>query len=182
MDLIVVTGYTGSGKSTLATALANKLGATITSFDWVMSALRAFPEVWMHVESPVEHQRSVGWELLSRVAEQQLARGTSAVLDLVARDEPIQRWNELAAQYSAGFYVIECSCSDAAVHLARNSGRTRNIPGWYELSEEDLIRSRSRYRPVTWGNKLLIDSMTPVERNLAEVINYLKKANGEAND
>jgi predicted kinase len=83
--LIVVSGWTGAGKSTIADALGCKLDATVVSFDWLMSGLRPFDDVWKAVELPVEHQRAVGWSLLSRVVEQQLRRGSSCVLDLVAR-------------------------------------------------------------------------------------------------
>ncbi len=78
--LVVVSGYTGSGKSTIAEAIAEAIGATTISFDWVMSALRTFPEVWAVVESPVERQRSVGWTLMARIAEQQLRPGRGRVV------------------------------------------------------------------------------------------------------
>lgn len=94
--LIVVTGWTGADKSTLADGLANQLGATVASFDWVMSGLRGIDDVWTVVETPLERQRRVGWNLLSRVAEQQLRRGSSCVLDLVSREAPRGEWAELA--------------------------------------------------------------------------------------
>jgi predicted kinase len=61
MDLVVVTGWTGAGKSTIANAIAASLDATAVSFDWVMSGLRVFPELWAGIELPVERQRSVGF-------------------------------------------------------------------------------------------------------------------------
>ncbi len=130
---MVVTGWTGSGKSTMAEILATEIDATVVSFDWVMSGLRAIPEVWERIELPVERQRRVGWNLMSRVAEQQLRRGSSCVLDLVARDEPRHEWRDLAARYGAAFGVVECFCSDETVHRSRVKCRKRNIPGWYEL-------------------------------------------------
>jgi predicted kinase len=95
MDLIVVTGWTGAGKSTVASALAASIGATVVSFDLVMSGLRVFPELWADIEVPVEHQRAVGWSIMSRVIEQQLSRDASTVADLVARDEVIDQCREL---------------------------------------------------------------------------------------
>src|SRR5690606_22423324 len=44
--LIVVTGWTGAGKSTMADLLATEIGATVASFDWLMSALRSHDDVW----------------------------------------------------------------------------------------------------------------------------------------
>ena len=170
MDLVVVTGYTGSGKSTIATAVADAIDATVASFDWLMSALRSVPEVWAVAELPVERQRSVGWLLLGRVAEQQLRRGASCVLDLVARPEPIGSWRALADRYGARFTVVECYCSDAELHLARVSGRSRGIPGWYELTPDDVVRSRQRYEPLPVDDKVLIDAVESVEDNLGRVL------------
>lgn len=44
------------------------------------------------VEEPVELQCSVGWDLLSRIVEQQLRGGRSCIVDLVAREQPRQEW------------------------------------------------------------------------------------------
>ena len=103
---VVVSGWPGAGKSTIADAVAAATGATVVSFDWIMSGLRVFPDVWQRVESPVQRQREVGWALMSRVAEQQLRRGASVVFDLVARDSVVDQWSQLAAQTGADFIVI----------------------------------------------------------------------------
>src|SRR5262245_46917078 len=108
--LVVVTGWPGTGKSTMAELVAADLGATVASFDWVMSGLRAVPEVWAQVELPVERQRRVGWNLLLRVAEQQLARGGSCVVDLVAREQARVECDALAERYGARGAVLECTC------------------------------------------------------------------------
>jgi predicted kinase len=173
MDLVVVSGWTGAGKSTIADALATELPATVASFDWLMSGLRSFPEVWATVEEPVEHQREVGWSLLSRVAEQQLRRGASVVLDLVARDVIVAKWAALAARYGARFCVIECFCTDAAIHRSRIEGRSRDIPGWYELAWEAVERGRRLYPPLS-VDKLVLDSMNPLANNLAEAFAYVR--------
>jgi len=170
--LVLVTGSTSAGKSTIADALAAELGATVASFDWLMSGLRVFPDVWAGVELPVERQRAIGWSLLSRVAEQQLRRGSSVVLDLVAREEPRREWEHLAAEYGADFRVIECVCSDPVVLRARVEGRDRSIPGWYELSWADVERSRANYQPLA-APKVVIDAVAPVDENLARVREHL---------
>ncbi len=111
-----------------------------------MSGLRLFSSVWETVETPVEQQRQVGWALLSRVAEQQMRRGGSVVVDLVAREQIVNEWSELADQYSARFSVVECICSDAELHRSRVEGRERAIPGWYELTWDQVERGRNLYR------------------------------------
>jgi predicted kinase len=173
-ELVLVGGPTGSGKSTIAEAVAADLGATIASFDWVMSGLRAFPEVWAALEYPVERQRAIGWSLLGRVAEQQLRGNRSAVLDLVAREEPREQWAQLAARYHAGFHVIECICSDAEVLRQRVDGRMRGIPDWYELEWENVMRSRTNYTALA-EPKLVIDAVAPFADNLDAVRSYLRR-------
>jgi predicted kinase len=53
--LVVVTGWTGAGKSTIADLIAGEAGATVASFDWVMSGLRAIPAVWTAVDGVGEN-------------------------------------------------------------------------------------------------------------------------------
>jgi predicted kinase len=171
--LVVVTGWTGAGKSTMAERIAADLGATVASFDWVMSGLRALPEVWAHVELPVERQRRVGWNLLLRIAEQQLSRGGSCVLDLVAREEPRVECQALADRYGARLAVVECTCVDVDLHRRRVEGRRRGIPGWYELTWEHVAAGRERYQPLA-APKLVVDAADPVEANVARVRAYLR--------
>jgi predicted kinase len=174
MDLVVVSGWTGAGKSTIADALAAELPATVASFDWLMSGLRVFSDVWATVEEPVEHQREVGWSLLSRVAEQQLRRGSSVVLDLVARDVIVAEWAVLAARFGARLSVIECFCTDADIHRSRIEGRSRDIPGWYELTWERVERGRNLY-PALSADKLVIDAINPLAHNVAEALAYVRR-------
>jgi predicted kinase len=170
--LVLVGGWTGAGKSTMANAIGDDLGCAVGSFDWLMSALRAVPEVWEAVELPVERQRAVGWALLGRLAEHELRRGRDVVLDLVAREEPRRTWAALADRYGAGFSVVECVCSDPRVHRERVEARTRDIPGWYELTWPQVARGRDRYRPLR-DPKLVIDSVNPVASNIALVRDYV---------
>ena len=159
MHLVVVSGWTASGKSTIADALATELGGTVVSFDWIMSGLRGFDDVWERVELPVERQRSVGWSLMSRVIEQQLSRGGPVVADLVARDEVVAEWSLLAARYGAQFSIIECLCSSIYIHHSRVEGRQRNIPGWYEMSWPQVERGQALYPPLT-APKLVLDAVS----------------------
>ena len=156
----------------MADLVANEIGATIASSDWLMSGLRAVPAAWSAIELPVETQRRVGWNLLSRVAEQQLRRGSSCVLDLVARDEPLSEWAQLAARYEAKFAVIECRCSDEATHKSRVEGRDRGIPGWYEMKWEWVRKGRASYIPVS-GPKLELDAVDTIEANFGKVQEWL---------
>ncbi len=170
--LLVVTGWTGAGKSTMADLVAQELGATVASSDWMMSGLRAIPEVWSAIEAPAARQRRTGWNLLGRVAEQQLRRGSSCVLDLVAQEGARTEWEELAQRYGARFGVIECVCSDLDVHRSRIEGRDRDIPGWYEMTWERVAAGRDRYVPLA-EPKLVLDAVNELDSNLAETMTWL---------
>jgi hypothetical protein len=39
--------------------------------------------------------------------------------------------------------VIECVCSDQAVHRSRIEGRVRGIPGWHEVGWDHVERMRA---------------------------------------
>ncbi len=68
--------------------------------------------------------------------------------------------------------MIECVCSDADLLRTRIDGRTRGIPGWYELTWENVERSRANYVPLA-EPKLVVDAVTPIAENLAAVRRYL---------
>jgi predicted kinase len=170
--LVLVSGWTGAGKSTVAEALAHDIGATVASFDWLMSGLRAFADLWATIEKPSEFQREVGWSLLSRVAEQQLRRGSSCILDVVAHEKPRQHWQGLAQQQNADFYVIECICSDPTTHRHLVEGRHRTIPAWYEITFTDAQRVRKNYVPLA-DPKLVLDAVNDRDTNLDAARRYV---------
>jgi predicted kinase len=177
-SFVVVTGWTGAGKSTIADLLARELRATVASFDWLMSALRGHSGVWPAVEHPVELQRRIGWDLLSRVAEQQLRLGRSCIVDLVAREEPRGEWAALADRYEATFAIVECICSDLDLHRRRVEDRRRDIPGWYELEWDWVERGRRTYEPLR-EPKVVIDAVAAPQHNLDLVIRHLSTVAAE---
>ena len=111
--LVVVTGVQGTGKSVVAEAAANMLGAAVLAHDWVMSALRPYPEIQATLDAmePPGH-RVVGWSILDSLARAQLRRGYSVVLDGVARAPEIARCRESAEGLAARLVVIMTQCSD----------------------------------------------------------------------
>ena len=86
MLLVLVTGLPGTGKSTMAEIASRELGAPVLGHDWAMSGLRPYPEMQRALDAmdPPGH-RGVGWSLLWALARSQLRRGSSVVLDGVAR-------------------------------------------------------------------------------------------------
>ena len=146
--LVLVTGLQGTGKSTVAGLAANLLDAPLIAHDWAMSGLRPFPDVQAALDAmePPGHGR-VGWSLLRALAQSQLRRGTSVVLDGVARAPQAETFRLLAAEEGARFLVIMTECSDPELHRSRVDGRERGIPGWNEFDWSHVEESRKSWDP-----------------------------------
>ncbi len=169
MKLIIFSGLPGTGKSTLAEMLGRELLIPVFAKDWLEATL-----VHSGLISTVEDQPLgfAGYELLSVLAERQLMLNQSVILDSVASASSIRnRWQQLAHQYQADWKVIECICSDEAVHRARLNHRQRNIPGWHELTWADVEKVQSYYPP--WeGEHLKLDMINPLAENLSRALEY----------
>lgn len=137
--LVLFTGPPCSGKSTLAEGVAAVLHAPVLGWDWAMAAL-----TWCQpLEATLERldrqdYRRVGWTLLSNLAEAQLRHGRSVVLDGVARTEHVAMIRHLARRCDARSLVVLTSCRDRQRLRDRVGRRRRAIPGWYELTWEDV--------------------------------------------
>jgi hypothetical protein len=162
--LVLVTGLQGTGKSTVAEEAAGLLGASVLSHDWVMSGLRPFEAIQRELESmePPGHQ-VVGWSILGALARSHLRRGSSVVLDGMARSTDAERCRQVAEQETGRLVVILTECSDAEVHRSRIEGRDRGIPNWYELDWDHVQRSRSRWAPPDRVDLVLQATDAPLE-------------------
>jgi predicted kinase len=151
--LVLVTGLQGTGKSTVAGIAADLLRAPLIAHDWAMSGLRPFPEVQaaLDVMEPPGHGR-VGWSLLRALAQSQLRRGSSVVLDGVARAPQVEMLQRLAAEEGAQFLAIMTECSDLELHRSRVEGRERGIPNWYEFDWSHVEQSRKN-----WDSNMSVD-------------------------
>ncbi len=171
MQLIVFTGLPGTGKSSLAEAVARELGIPVFAKDWLEATLIRCE---LHPAEGGPPLGSVGYQLLTTLAERQLQLGQSVILDSVASTLSIRaEWRTLAITYQAEWRVIECICSEEAVHRERLSVRQRGIPGWHELDWSEVERVRAYYAP--WNEeRLILDMMNPLEENIAAALLYLR--------
>jgi len=169
MKLILFTGLPGTGKSTIAEAVGRKLGIPVFAKDWLEGTLLHSNVV---AGDAMDQLGSAGYNLLTALAERQLMLGQSAILDSVASTRSIRRtWMGLKQKYNADWRVIECICSDSALHLERLNGRQRGIPGWHELEWSEVERVRSYYVP--WeGDRLILDMVQPVHENIFTALKY----------
>lgn len=168
----IFTGPPGCGKSTLAEYIADLTRAPIANWDWMMSGLRVFPEVWATVEQDAERRRDVGYSLMGRLGEHQLRRGLSIIFDCITRPRAFAIFADLATRFGADLRVVECICSDVEVHETRIVGRRRDIPGWEELEWQWVLHSISIYEPLD-APKLIVDAIDSLEANIARVRSFI---------
>jgi predicted kinase len=165
--LVVVGGLPGTGKSTLSGALARALGAPVFTKDQIEASL------WRDGVKAEQNSWHVAENLLTTLAAEQLTRGQSAILDTVARvAESRAMWRMVAESHGAAFRLIECVCSDLTVHRSRIEGRIRDIPGWYEVTWDEVEGIRSRSEP--WAeDHLVLDAVRPSAENFATALRFL---------
>jgi predicted kinase len=146
--LLLITGLPGTGKSTLAERVAPTLGAPVLGWDWTMAALTPFDGVQSAIaEMDRFGHRCVGWSLMWQTAGAQLRRGMSVVLDGVARDHEIAGTRVVAQAHDADALVVLTTCDDETEHRSRIEGRDRAIPGWHELTWDEVRRTQARWQP-----------------------------------
>ena len=169
MKLIIFSGLPGTGKSALAETVGRELGIPVFAKDWLEATLLRSKLIPAETEKQLG---AIGYDLLTVLAERQLSLNQSVILDSVASTESIRNiWREVGKKYNADWRVIECICSDMAVHRERLKNRQRNIPGWHELEWSDVEFVRSYYAP--WNEeRLILDSIQSVAKNLSAALNY----------
>jgi len=167
MKMIIFSGLPGTGKSMLAEALGKYLSIPVFAKDWLEASL-----LRSGLASTENQLGWVGYDLLTVLAERQLMLGQSVILDSVASTETIRNtWRKLANQYHADWRIIECICSEEALHRSRLEIRTRNIPGWHELTWSDIQKVK-QYYAKWYEERLKLDMVDPFEENYARARAY----------
>ena len=169
MRLIVFSGLPGTGKSRLAEAICKHFSIPVFAKDWLEANLSSNGLVPTITEKPLGF---ASYDLMTTLAERQLMLGQSVILDSVASTETIRAtWRQISKRYGADWRVIECVCSDQAMHRARLGVRQRNIPGWHELTWSDVEKVKQYY--AVWEEEhLILDMVDSFEENLFKASAY----------
>jgi AAA domain len=167
--VVVFTGLPGTGKSTLAELVAKTINAPAFAGDWLMGALSPYG-----VLDDLDRASflSLYHGLLGTLVTRQVMLGQSAIVDCLVNDSVAAQWQADIAGCAARLYLVECVCSDAALHRGRIVGRRRGIPGWHEVGWDHVERMRVEF-PALGIEHLTVDAVDPLKDNMRKVLDYL---------
>jgi predicted kinase len=169
--LVVMMGLPGTGKSAVAKGVAKAIGAPVFSVDPLEAALN-------RAGITREHRSDyAAYDLAATLARSQLALGLSALVDAVNSIELVRVWwRDLAAEFRVARPLIECVCSDQALHRSRLEGRRRDIPGFvYEdgAAWPAVQRRRAEYEACD-EDRLILDAVNSIDDNVRRAVEYVR--------
>lgn len=168
MQLIVLSGLPGSGKSTLAEGLSRTLSLPVFSVDPIDAAMRQ--------SGLAKHSTGIAaYDVAIALADEHLRLGHSVIADAVNPVEaPRAAWRNLAARYRADLKIIECVCTDEAVHRRRIEARVRSIAGMPEVTWARVLERRAEYEGWTDARLVLDTSTDAPDKLLATALNFIR--------
>jgi predicted kinase len=169
-QVIIFAGLPGTGKSTLAERVARTVRAPAFSGDWLMGGLKPAQAALARLDR--SEYLAAWFGLLRTLATRQLMLDQSAIVEGLDSDSQFAHWRDTADQFAARLSLIECICSDEAVHRTRIEGRVRGIPGWHEIGWDHVERMRAEF-PALTVDRLIIDAVEPIEANFRRVLDYI---------
>jgi predicted kinase len=154
--LVVMMGLPGAGKSAVADGVARAIAAPVFSVDPLEATLNRAGITRDH------RSDYAAYDLVATLARSQLVLGQSAVVDAVNSIELVRAWwRDLAAEFGVARPLIECVCTDHALHRRRLEARRRDIRGFlYEdaAAWPAVERRRAEYE-ICREDRLIVDAV-----------------------
>lgn len=162
-------GLPGAGKSTVAQEVARALGCALLSVDPIEAAM------WRSGIGRDQPTGLAAYVVAEDLAREQLLLGNDVIIDAVnAAEAARNQWTSLAAKLRQPFAFVEVFCSDVEEHQRRLTDRRREIVGFPEPTWASVIERQNAFRD--WGDdRLRVDSMRPLEENVAIVLEYVER-------
>jgi predicted kinase len=168
--LVVMTGLPGTGKSAIAEGVARATGAAVFSVDPIEAVL---------LRAGIDRDRysdRIAYDLAGLLAETQVQLGLPAVIDAVNQFVWVrQRWRDMATRLGVRAPMLECTCSDVALHRQRVASRSRGIEGFhYEPTWSEVEQRAQEYESCDDEDRLVLDAVEPVDANIQRAIAYAR--------
>ena len=81
-------------------------------------------------------------------------------------------WRNLASKYNSKLLIIECVLNDE-LHRKRLESRVRNLPGFPEITWNDVESRRNEYQE--WEEeRLVLDTSADREIHLSKALEYIQ--------
>jgi aminoglycoside phosphotransferase family enzyme/predicted kinase len=170
--LFITCGLMGSGKSSLTEQLAFELGMAAHNSDVIRKQLAGLPP-GSHVRDSFNQglydrqSHEATYAELLRLAEQQISRGTSVIIDACfAQHEQRSPFSALARRYDVPIIILQVVCSDAELRsrlTCREAAGESLSDGRLEL----LAGQSAQFQPPDESEGLLISlpgAATPAEQ------------------
>ena len=164
--LVILSGLPGTGKSTLAERLARELRWPLLCIDDLLDEI---PE---GAGLPFWDAKVA---VLLDLVERQLRLGLDVIVDSVFMDADRQHAHELARRYNARFLPIHVFVSDEKVWMERVTRRFDRLNNTDVATWERIQHQRQGFREWEPGTALFIDSLYPLEENLADALDFISE-------
>jgi predicted kinase len=163
--LVIFSGLPGTGKSTLSEKLAREFG-------WPLLCIDDF------IGEMPENAGFSFWDsriaMLMDVIETQLKIGLNVIVDSVFMNTDRHHAQALARKYKARFLPVHVFVSDENIWRERVDMRLRNSNYEDTADWEQITHQRTHFRAWEPGTALFIDSINPLDKNFAAVLDFVQ--------